>query len=326
MSAPDPFSPSRWWRNRHLQTIWPLLAKPRTGPHLRRQRLELPDGDFLDLDWLGHPAPHRPLLLILHGLEGSADSHYVRRLLLACQAQERCAVVMHQRSCSGELNRLARSYHSGETGDLGLVLEQLRRQAPDSPLQAVGYSLGGNVLTKYLGEQGKHSTIARAAVVSAPLDLAQCARAMEQGFAQVYQSHLVGRLKRKTAAKLADPSLGPLPLAPSRLAQLTTFYHFDDAVTAPLHGFDGADDYYARASGNRFLAHITTPTLLLHALDDPFMTPQVVPPREAIGPAVQLELCPNGGHVGFIEGGWPWAPRFYLERRLMRFFEAEQPG
>ncbi|MBY6187193.1 hydrolase [Marinobacter hydrocarbonoclasticus] len=320
MNSADQYRPSRWWRNRHLQTIWPLISKPRRRPTLHRERLELPDGDFLDLDWLAPPRPHQPILLILHGLEGSADSHYVRRLLLDCEAQQRTAVVMHQRSCSGEPNRLARSYHSGETDDLGAVLAHLTQRHPNHRIQAVGYSLGGNVLTKYLGEQGKSSAIERAAVVSAPLDLAQCAKAMEQGFSRVYQNHLVKRLKRKTAAKLADPRLAPLPLALEKLDGLTTFYHFDDAVTAPLHGFAGADDYYQRASGNGFLKDVAVPTLLLHALDDPFMTEEVVPPKERISPSVELELCDYGGHVGFIEGGWPWAPRFYLERRLLNHF------
>ncbi len=321
MKRTAPFTPSRWWRNRHLQTIWPLMTKPSRGPGLTRQRLELDDGDFLDLDWLHAPRDNAPILLILHGLEGSADSHYVRRLLLACEAHQHSAVVMHQRSCSGEMNRLARSYHSGETADLGAVLTQLSAAYPHHPIHAVGYSLGGNVLTKYLGEQGTNSAIARAAVVSAPLDLALCARAMERGFSQVYQNHLVKRLKQKTATKLATLGQQPLPLDPATLDRLTTFYHFDDAVTAPLHGFAGADDYYRRASGNGFLHNITVPTLLLHALDDPFMTREVIPPLDRISPCVELELCEFGGHVGFIEGGWPWAPRYYLERRLLAHFD-----
>ncbi|MBY5981668.1 hydrolase [Ferrimonas balearica] len=320
MNSADQYQPSRWWRNRHLQTIWPLLTKPRRRPPLTRQRIELDDGDFIDLDWLWRPKPEQPILLILHGLEGSADSHYIRRLLLDCHTEGRAAVVMHQRSCSGEPNRLPRSYHSGETQDLGTVLATLSQAHPGHEIHAVGYSLGGNVLTKYLGEQGRDSLIHRAAVVSAPLDLARCAEAMSQGFARVYQNHLVSRLKQKTAAKLAGPGLGDLPLAATELEKLNTFYHFDDAVTAPLHGFAGAEDYYQRASGKGFLANITVPTLLLHALDDPFMTHDVVPPVEQISPSVQLELCDYGGHVGFIEGGWPWAPRFYLERRLLHHF------
>ncbi|MBY5922429.1 hydrolase [Ferrimonas balearica] len=321
MKSADQFSPSRWWRNRHLQTIWPLMTKPNRRPRLSRQRLELEDGDFLDLDWLHVPRDSAPILLILHGLEGSADSHYVRRLLLACEARGFSAVVMHQRSCSGEMNRLPRSYHSGETADLGAVLAQLELACPGHPVYAVGYSLGGNVLTKYLGEQGSNSAIERAAVVSAPLDLAQCAKAMERGFSQVYQNHLVKRLKRKTAAKLEALGPLPLPLEVSQLEELTTFYHFDDAVTAPLHGFAGADDYYRQASGNGFLHNIAVPTLLLHALDDPFMTRDVIPPADQISTCVELELCEYGGHVGFIEGGWPWAPRYYLERRLLKHFE-----
>lgn len=311
------FAPSRWWRNRHLQTIWPWVTKPRRKPRLRRERLELADGDFLDLDWLGTPSPGQPLLLVLHGLEGNVDSHYIRRLLLSAEAAGRPAVLMHQRSCSGELNRLARSYHSGETGDLGQVLAHLDRRHPSQTIHAVGYSLGGNQLCKYLGEQAHDSAVSRAVLVSPPLDLARCAKAMESGFARIYQKHLVDKLKHKTAIKLGEGQIGAL--SRERLDRLTTFFHFDDAVTAPLHGFVDAADYYRQSSGNAFMDRIRVPTLLLHALDDPFMTPDVVPGADHISPEVELELWPRGGHVGFIEGGWPWSPRYYLERRLLQF-------
>ncbi|WP_425557023.1 hydrolase [Ferrimonas gelatinilytica] len=311
------FRPSRWWRNAHLQTIWPVLTKPSHPQALNRQRLELTDGDFIDLDWQRRPDHNAPLLLLVHGLEGSADSHYMRRLLSDAENQSLAAVAMHQRSCSGEPNRLTRSYHSGASDDLMAVITELKRQYPESPLWVVGYSLGGNQLVKYLGEQREYARVERAVVVSAPLDLAACARRMERGFSRVYQTHLIGRLQQKTRDKLDQ-----LPLTEQELSRLKTFYQFDDRVTAPLNGFSGAEDYYQQASGKAFLAHIAVPTLLLHAVDDPFMTEAVIPAPDELSPSVELELCPNGGHVGFIEGGWPWSPRYYLERRILGYLAA----
>ncbi len=317
MTTKPGFRPSRWWRNPHLQTIWPVITKSSHPQVLARQRLELEDGDFIDLDWQRRPRQHAPLLLLVHGLEGSADSHYMRRLLSAAEAQSLAAVAMHQRSCSGEPNRLTRSYHSGASEDLKAVIGEIKRQYPDNPLWVAGYSLGGNQLAKYLGEQGEQALVERAVVVSAPLDLAACARRMERGFSRVYQQHLIGRLQRKTRKKLDR-----LALTDRELSQLNTFYRFDDRVTAPLHGFAGAEDYYQKASGKAFLAHIRIPTLLLHAVDDPFMTEAVIPDAAEVSPVVELELCANGGHVGFIEGGWPWSPRYYLERRILAYLAA----
>ncbi|GAA4884075.1 hydrolase [Ferrimonas pelagia] len=314
MPIKSSFRPSRWWHNPHLQTIWPVLTKPKQRPRLQRQRLELDDGDFLDLDWQAQPQGDAPLLVLVHGLEGSADSHYVRRLLLAAEQQSLAAVVMHQRSCSGEPNRLLRSYHSGASDDLAAVLTELKRQRPHTPLWMVGYSLGGNQLTKYLGETGDASLVTKAVVISAPLDLAACAQRMEQGFSRVYQRHLLSRLQRKTADKLTQ-----LPLSAEQLRGLNTFYQFDHQITAPINGFASADDYYRRASGKPFMRQIRTPTLILHAEDDPFMTQAVIPLPQEMSNSVELELCPNGGHVGFIEGGWPWAPRYYLERRILAY-------
>ncbi|QIZ77843.1 hydrolase [Ferrimonas lipolytica] len=323
MDLVNEFYPNRFWRNPHLQTIWPLVCRPRRAPRLTRQRLELADGDFLDLDWLIRPEQQQPILLLIHGLEGNADSHYIRRMLLQAQHVGQAVVVMHQRSCSGEMNRLLRSYHSGASDDIAAVVATLQQHYPQSPLWAVGYSLGGNQLAKYLGETATSSGLERAAVVSAPLELAACAKRMEAGFSRIYQRRLLKQMQQKTEQKLA---MFPQFTLPQPVTSLNTFYQFDDVVTAPTNGFDDAPDYYRRASGKPYIAQIETPTLLLHALDDPFMTEAVVP--EQIAPAVTMELHPYGGHVGFIAGGWPWAPKFYLEQRLFDFFNnnAVQPN
>lgn len=317
MTVVESFQPNRFWRNPHLQTIWPLLCRPRRKPALERQRLELADGDFIDLDWQLRPADGAPILLLIHGLEGSADSHYIRRMLLQAKQHNLAVVVMHQRSCSGEPNRLLRSYHSGASDDLAEVINAIRSSYPNNPLWAAGYSLGGNQLAKYLGERRSNSGLSRAAVVSAPYDLAECAKRMEGGFSRVYQRRLLKQMQQKTKQKL---DMFPQFSLPCELHQLDTFFRFDDLVTAPTNGFDGADDYYQRASAKPYVANIVTPTLLLHALDDPFMTKTVVP--QAWSEAVTMELHPFGGHVGFISGGWPWAPRFYLEQRLLNFFQS----
>ncbi|MBV7316287.1 hydrolase [Shewanella sp. NIFS-20-20] len=309
------FTPPWWAKSPHIQTMLPLLAAP-ASLSLMRQRLELADGDFIDLDWLNYDRRHQGVLLLLHGLEGNSQSHYIKRVLHQCQRLGRCAVVHHHRSCSGEPNRLARSYHSGDTYDLRHTLAHIRQQSRSTNLYACGYSLGGNMLAKYLGEAGRDSQITRAVVVSAPLHLAACAQRLQRGFSRVYQAHLLKRLRHKTQQKISQHALA---MTIKQVQTLTNFYQFDHQVTAPLHGFASADDYYQRASGIGFLDTITTPTLIVHAQDDPFMTAAVIPTNTQLSKHVQYELHPHGGHVGFINGGTPWKPTFYLEKRILSF-------
>ncbi|ACJ27573.1 Alpha/beta hydrolase fold protein [Shewanella piezotolerans WP3] len=313
------FSPPWWARNPHIQTILPVLTKV-DRPQLERERLELNDGDFIDLDWQGKPKLKQAIIIVVHGLEGSSSSHYARRILAACKEQQLCAVVHHHRSCSGELNRLVRGYHSGDTQDIQQTLIQLKQRYPESPLLAVGYSLGGNVLVKYQGELQEKSLLERAVAVSAPLHLAACAKRLEKGFSKVYQSYLIRQLQEKMLGKVSTPALQPLmPIGKAEIEQLTTFYAFDDKITAPLHGFKGVDHYYHRASGLPYLSQIQKPTLVIHAKDDPFMTHAVIPTQEQLAEQVEYELHDNGGHVGFIEGGSPWRPRYYIENRILSF-------
>ncbi len=301
-----------------MQTILPTLL-PASGPDLRKQRIELDDGDFIDLGWCEVPGAER-VLVLLHGLEGGADSPYVMRLMRACQELGVTTVLHHHRSCSGEPNRLARSYHSGESADFRVSLAAVQQAMPDAEVMAVGYSLGGNVLAKHLGETGEDSGISKAVVVSAPLQLRACAKRLEYGFSKVYQRHLIKRLVAKTEEKIQRPSLkGTMPLDRDALLQLKTFHAFDDAVTAPLHGFDDVYDYYRRSSGLQFLKAISTPTLIMHAIDDPFMTDEVVPHEKELSDQITYELYPRGGHVGFIDGGTPWKPQFMLETRVLGF-------
>jgi predicted alpha/beta-fold hydrolase len=324
--TPVPVSTFRaaWWLpSAHLQTLWPALVKRRSRIALRRERLELPDGDFLDLDWT--PRETGPIVVILHGLEGSSDSHYAGRLLETVHDGGWRGVVMHFRGCSGEPNRLPRTYHSGETGDVQQFVRRLRQAEPDTAIAVVGYSLGGNVLLKWLGETGEAALIACAVAVSVPFDLADCARRLERGLSRLYQWWLLKSLRASILRKFGNRSA---PIELTDLDQVRTFREFDDRVTAPLHGFAGVDDYYARSSSRKYLAGIRVPTLVLHARDDPFMTPSAVPAPDEVSSSVALEVMEKGGHVGFVTGRHPWRARYWLEERIPRFLERHlvRPG
>ncbi|MFC4992745.1 hydrolase [Rubritalea tangerina] len=317
--------PVPWWaRSPHVQTILPTLVHTPSVP-LRRERMELPDGDFIDLDWADAPDSPSRVVLIFHGLEGGSDSPYVKRLMATCLQHKLSSVVHHHRSCSGENNRLARSYHSGETQDIQHTLLHLRRLYPEAHIDAVGYSLGGNALAKYLGEQGSNSLIDRATIISAPLQLSACAKRLEGGFSTIYQRHLIKRLQQKTLEKIHHPELSEaMPVTAEQIPSLNTFHSFDHHVTAPLHGFDSVDHYYQSCSGLQFLKKVTTPTLIIHAADDPFMTDAVIPTPTDLSPHVTYELYPLGGHVGFISGGSPLRPRYFLEQRIASYLNLDR--
>lgn len=314
------FRPAWWLPGAHLQTLYPSLCRRRQVPALTRERVELDDGDFIDIDWTRDDRDTR--VLILHGLEGSLESHYTGGLLHALETAGHRAGLMYFRGCSGEPNRLPRSYHSGDTGDLATVVQQLQRQQPSAPLALVGFSLGGNVLLKWLGEQGKTATITTAIAVSVPFDLHQAALKLRRGFSRIYQQHLLTRL-RSSVTRKAERHQPPFPL--ERLHELDNFHKFDDAITAPLHGFADVDDYYARSSSRQYLGTITIPTLLLQAADDPFLPVDALPGADELGPGVTLELARHGGHVGFVSGRNPLHPRYWLETRILEHLEHALP-
>ena len=315
--APADFTPAWWLPGPHLQTVWPALI-PRTRPvPLTRERLELPDGDFIDIDWAGDSGP---IVVILHGLQGSSRSPHVQGLLGALGRRGWRGAVMHFRGCSGEPNRLPRTYHSGETGDIGYFLRRLRERHPSTPVAAVGYSLGGNVLLKWLAERGSVAEIAAAVTVSVPFRLDRAADRLERGFSRAYKRHFIADLQRTVLEKFRHRP-GPLDLDAVR--REWTFRGFDDRVTAPLHGFRDAEHYYDTASCRQYLRGVARPTLIVHALDDPFMTRDVVPRREELSPSIRLELGASGGHVGFVEGSAPWSARYWLEERIPRFLAGQ---
>ena len=296
--------------------MWAVVRR-RALTGVTRERLVTPDGDFVDLDWLPGP-PGAPVLLVLHGLEGTARSHYVGGLFELARARGWRAAVLWFRSCSGELNKLARFYHSGDTADLDWVLRTLSEREPGLRVGAAGISIGGNVLLKWLGEQGDGAPKAlRAAVaISVPFDLVQCARAMDQGFQKaVYTASFMRSFHAKTRAKArAYPGFVNLDAA----LKARTFAAYDRAVTAPLHGFADEVDYWTRASSGPYLARIRRPTLLINAVDDPFIPPRSLPDPAALPESVQAEFVRHGGHVGFVEGP-PWRTRSWAERRAVEY-------
>jgi predicted alpha/beta-fold hydrolase len=318
------FKPARWLTHCHLQTILPSMpwAYPQTC-ELQRTILKLPDGDETAVDWVADSAdmpPSAPLLVVLHGLESSSESSYARMLMHAATDHGWRCCVLHFRDCGDYRNPLPRRYHAGETSDIRHFLQTLIDDGNTGPIVAAGYSLGGNVLLKYLGESGSSSPLAAGVAVCVPLDLHECAEALNQGFSKIYQRYLLSSMKESMSRKFDQHTAA---FDWDRAIQATTFAEFDDAVTAPLHGFDGMQDYYDRCSSAKYLKGITVPTLVINALDDPFMTPAVIPDEDMLSAAVRIEVSDKGGHVGFIEGGTPWRPKFYLPRRVIGFLEGQ---
>jgi predicted alpha/beta-fold hydrolase len=308
------FHPAWWLKNPHLQTMWPSRFRHRQKLPLSKERLELLDGDFLDLAWM--PDNKGDVCLVLHGLEGSLESHYPAGLIQAATNSNKHAVFMHFRGCSGEPNRLPRRYHSGETGDLRFVVETIKQRYPDKLIHVVGVSLGGNMLLKYMGEYGTNSMLETAIAISVPYDLAVAGQTLDIGTARIYQRHLLNSLQATFDEKT---KLMELPIRIPERHEIDSIYKFDDLVTAPIHGFKGADDYYTQCSSRQFIPDIKTPTLLIHAIDDPFMTPEVIPVKSELPPAVEMDLRPHGGHVGFIYGNVPLKANYWLDERVESF-------
>lgn len=307
-----PFEAPWWLRQGDLQTLAGALPRRlRSGP-LRVERIELPDGDFVDLAWAAG-ATAGPTVLLVHGLGGSARSPYARGLLDALTRRGWRAAVFHFRGCSGVSNRLERSYHSGDTADLARVITLLRVRLREAPLAVVGFSLGGNVLLKWLGESGTRA-IRAAVAVSVPFVLKACARRLDRGFSKVYQWYLLRELRASLRRKFAHREATAFD--PGQLGRWRTFREFDDRVTAPLHGFRDAADYYARSSCRPHLASIAVPTLILHARDDPFVPPDAIPGARELSPFVRLEITAGGGHTGFIARRGALGGHRWLEARI----------
>lgn len=304
------FRPAWWLRGDHAQTLWPAFFRRRHMPPVRWERFEMDDGDFLDLAWSG-PGGGR-VVLFFHGLQGSIESHYAAGVMRRLNAAGFRVCLMHFRGCGRDPNRLPISYHSGKTDDPQRLLEHVQRTSGKAPYGAVGVSLGGNVLLKWLGEQGDRSPLQRAATISVPFLLDDCARRLEHGLSRAYQHHLVNSLKAAYREKFARM---PSPLDVD-LRRLTTFREFDDRITAALHGFADVDDYYDRCSSRAFVPAIRVPTLILQARHDPFTFPDTAPEADELPDNVWLEIPDAGGHVGFVSGRFPGFAEYFAEQRV----------
>lgn len=312
------FKPAWWLPNSHLQTIWPAVCRPEIkNLTLERERLELPDGDFIDLDWCGRDQSG-PIVLILHGFEGSIESHYAKGMMLAVKQRGWRGLFMHFRGCSGEPNRLVRGYHSGDTGDVEYVVKSIQEREHQVQLAAVGYSLGGNVLLKWLGETGHENPLSAAIAISVPFELHKAADRIRQGFSRFYEWYLVKCARERLLQKFKQVSP---PFDVSELSGIDGIRDLDGKYTVPVHGFSSVDQYYAASSSRQYLRLIHVPTLLVHSKDDPFMTEDVIPDKKELSDHVKLEVTDAGGHVGFVAGTLPWRPLYWLEQRVPEFLQ-----
>ncbi len=318
------FSPAWWLPDGHSQTLWRKFSPPQGVGH-RRQRIDLADGDFIDLDWadgIGVETSRDKLcVFILHGLCGSSSSPYVAALQRTLAEQNILSAAMNFRGCSGESNRLARAYHSGVSEDVNEVFDSISKQLPGHKFIFVGYSLGANVLLKWLGEMQAHPQILKAIAVSTPFTLADCSRAMLGGLSQVYGKYFVRnlvkdfRIKEDHFRQLGNLKQLEIIRSLGDVEKITSIWEFDDEITAPLHGFAGAEDYYTRCSSIDFLNRIQTRTLLIQSANDPMIPGHALPTQAMLGANVELELTAKGGHVGFICG----QQENWLEQRILGF-------
>ncbi len=306
--------------NKHLQTLYaPLFRKQRT-PTVEIERFDLADGDFVEAYWYKNkPTDTRPIVTLFHGLAGSFRSPYIKGIMKALDKKGFSSVLMHFRGCSGKANLLPRSYHSGDTADAKAWIDYLKVKYKDSDLHAVGYSIGGNMLLKLLGEEQEKSLLCSAVSVSAPMDLEITAKRINQGFSKRYQKHLLDPLKETLLEKYRTFDMEKI-LNRNRedIKNIKTIEEFDELYTAPINGFGTAKNYYKKCSAKQFLKHIQIPTLIIHALDDPFMTPAILPLKDELSEHITMSISEHGGHVGFVNGSL-LKPNYWLEEHIVEY-------
>lgn len=302
-NQPKFFRPAWWASNAHIQTILPVLL-PFATPSYTRERWETPDDDFIDLDWVNAAAAHQAnakIFILFHGLEGSSSSSYAKALMRMAEQKGWSGVVVHWRSCSGEMNRQRVMYHSGFSAEIDWILKRMAQRFPSVQLYAAGVSLGGNALLKWLGERGSEAErIVRGAVaICAPHDLKAGAIALQRGFNQrVYMRNFLGTLKQKALHKLTQ--FPDLPMTREQVRAARNFFDVDNNFTAPLHGFKDAEDYWQKSSSKQFMGGIGIPTLILNTANDPIVPARSLATAEQVSRSVTLHYADNGGHVGFL--------------------------
>lgn len=319
------FRPAWWLPGPHLPTVWGKLARRIPEAHQRIELWPTPDGDHVSVARLDGASPDAPILLLLHGLEGSVRSKYAQGMMHLARARGWAVAMLIFRSCDGRIPDAPRMYHSGETTDADLFIRRVAAERPGRPIHLMGVSLGANVLLKWLGEQGAALPleIRRAAAVSTPFDLGAGSRYLEKGLSSVYVRHFVRSLRAKALAAIEKHPT--LPVDRGRLMRAESFWDFDDVFTGPVHGFADAADYYRRSSSIGFLSRVSVPTLLYSAVDDPFLPPIVLDRVREIAAGnsmLRIEFTPQGGHVGWVSGP-PWSPVYHMEGRVLHWFEKE---
>ncbi|GMW02806.1 MAG: alpha/beta hydrolase [Candidatus Hydrogenedentota bacterium] len=319
--AATPFVPAWWLPGGHLQTAWGPLCRQNPRNPMRKEIWTTPDDDELNV-YFRDGASGRPIVLLLHGLEGSVQSKYVQGLVRSFSRLAWTTVVMEYRTCDGVMNRAQRMYHAGETSDLAFVMENTLRRFPGSALFLCGISLGGNISAKWLGEQGDTvpPALLGAAMISAPYDLARCAEHIDSVRDGVYARWFLKSLIPKAIAK-AERVPGVMDVEKIRNAR--TFWEYDTYATAALHGFESAEDYWARSSCGQFLPSIRVPSMFVSAEDDPFTPGALIPKREMEQlPFLYPQITAHGGHVGFVSGAAPFTARYWVEHQVPAFFDA----
>jgi len=318
------FTPPKHLKNPHIQTVLPLLFSKKKSTFLRED-FYFEDGDFTEVVWSKNPdaKEYKNICVLFHGLGGSVESHYIQGMMQTLSESGYLCVLMHFRSCGVKANKALRMYHAGETEDARCFINSLHNKYPKAQIQAIGYSLGANMLLKLLSSYGKQGPITSAVSVSAPLELETCTHYINKGVAKIYQGYLLKGLKAELLKKARQLDLlTPLNLSISRIKKIKSIFEFDDIYTAPVNGFKNAKEYYDKNSAKQFLKDIHVPTLLIHAQDDPFMPPSILPKKTEISESVQLLVSKNGGHVGFIEGSM-FKPNYWLEHRVKSFFSTK---
>ena len=304
-----------------MQTLYAPLFRKQAKPQVAIETFELADGDVVECYWHKEkPKDKRPIVILFHGLAGSFNSPYIQGVMRALDKQGFASVLMHFRGCAGKPNLLPRSYHSGDTGDAKAWIDHVHKNYPQNSLYAVGYSIGGNMLLKLLGEEKEKTPLKAAVSVSAPMDLAVCAEVISKGFAKNYENYLLKPLCASLEKKFDSHDMSQiLKLKKEEIANIKTIEAFDQHYTAPIHGFKSAEDYYHKCSAKQFLKHIAIPTHIIHALDDPFMDERILPKKEELSKNISLNLTQHGGHVGFVSGSL-FKPKYWLEERIAQYF------
>jgi len=335
------FKANRWMANRHLQTLWPSTFRQLNPVPVKRHAISTPDKDIIYLDCVGgspfcdqkeeakSPDNATPLIIMLHGLTGSSESNYIRGLQIAIDNKGWRSVTLNFRGCIEHPNLKANSYHSGQTCDLEYVYTQIREREPETPIALIGFSLGGNMVLKWLGQAAKPLSVFAVCAVSVPFELDKCANTLNKGFSKLYQKHLVDGLRESYLLKKdylrSQGHLEELNRleALADMSAMNTFWKFDHHITAVLNGFDSVNHYYNESSSRQYIKYIKVPTLMIQAEDDPFLCKSSIPTNQDLSSYTTLELSKQGGHVGFIGGRSPGSSAYWLDQRIPAFLQQQ---